>query len=348
MIYDVRYATVEDINLIIEFIDKHWKRNHALVLSKKLLDFQHLNPITNSYNFILAENKETKEIDALLGFIPTYQYDINLYQEGDVWGAIWKVRRDVENAEIKELAVFLWEMYFNIPDSKTYAGIGLSSDAIKIYRATRNYVGVLNQYFIINENKSAFVIAKIDKSFVGSLRKINRVDNSKNAYIDDNLDISGIDDDAVECSYKPKKTIVYLRNRYLLHPIYKYSFWGIYLEEKLVSVWVIRIVNINGSHAIRVVDIYGNIECMPSLYDCFQRILLKYDAEYIDLLNFGISENVFKRIGFHKLDFSGPYVIPNYFEPFVRENIKLYFTYKSKQAYTIFKGDADQDRPNII
>ncbi|MFC2355131.1 MAG: hypothetical protein ACFNLQ_06570, partial [Capnocytophaga ochracea] len=91
--YDIRYAKKEDLPLIIEFLDTYWKKNHALVVSRKLMDFQHLNPITGDYNFIIAQNKQTGKVDALKGFIPTYQYDKNLYKkENDTWAAIWKVR----------------------------------------------------------------------------------------------------------------------------------------------------------------------------------------------------------------------------------------------------------------
>ena len=42
-------------------------------------------------------------------------------------------------------------------------------------------------------------------------------------------------------------------------------------------------------------------------------------------------------------------IIPNYFEPFIRENIIINFAYKSKfnrKNFFLFKGDCDQERPN--
>ncbi|EIA5267883.1 hypothetical protein LJ217_001634 [Campylobacter jejuni] len=42
-------------------------------------------------------------------------------------------------------------------------------------------------------------------------------------------------------------------------------------------------------------------------------------------------------------------LIPVYFEPFVKENIDIYFAFKSKNKnYAIFKGDSDQDRINKL
>ena len=41
-------------------------------------------------------------------------------------------------------------------------------------------------------------------------------------------------------------------------------------------------------------------------------------------------------------------IVPNYFEPFLKQNINIDYAFKSKSPYVIFKGDSDQDRPNLI
>jgi hypothetical protein len=48
------------------------------------------------------------------------------------------------------------------------------------------------------------------------------------------------------------------------------------------------------------------------------------------------------------LDFDGELIIPSYFEPFEQRNVKIELAYKAKFQYVAFKGDADQDRPNIV
>ena len=53
-------------------------------------------------------------------------------------------------------------------------------------------------------------------------------------------------------------------------------------------------------------------------------------------------------VGFLKLNPIGDVIIQNYFEPFERKNIRIEFVYKANFDYVIFKGDSDQDRPNII
>jgi hypothetical protein len=349
--YNIRYARKEDLPLIIKFLDAHWKKNHALVVSQELMDFQHLNPITGDYNFIIAENKKTRELDAMSGYIPVYQYDFNLYKpdEVDLWGAIWKVRDDIREEDMSLLAVFLFEKYIEIPYAMTYSSIGLSGDAIKAYKAMRHFVGVLPQYYILNNTIEDFKIAK-----VGKLPTIIEEKASADAKIIGDLNIKLLTEaDIVAGAYRPKKSVAYLKNRYLYHPFYKYIFWGIEVAGRLETIWVLRMVEANGARALRIVDMYGaGAENIPYLYAQLQGLLSEYEAEYIDCLNYGFDEAVFGKMGFLKLDTSSDEVIiPDYFEPFEQHNNSLYFTYKlknKKDRYVIFKGDADQDRPNII
>lgn len=350
--YNIRYARKEDLPLIIDFLDTHWKKNHALVVSQELMDFQHLNPITGGYNFIIAENKLTGKVDALKGFIPTYQYDKELYQqENDTWAAIWKVRKDIKNDEVNNLAVYLWEMYFNLPNSRSFASIGLSNDAIKVHKATKNLVNIVKQYYILSNSVENFKIAK-----VGHNKKLNKKEIASigKVTIKDNFDIDSLTEESLQAGdYRPKKSIEYLKNRYLYHPMYKYIFWGIEVAGRLEAIWVLRMVEANGARALRIVDMYGaGAENIPYLYAQLQGLLSEYEAEYIDCLNYGFDEAVFGKMGFLKLDpSSDEVIIPDYFEPFEQHNNSLYFTYKLKNKgdrYVIFKGDADQDRPNII
>ena len=278
MIYSVKYAESSDCLKIQSFIEKHWRKDHILSLSKELLDFQHLNPLSRKYNFIIAVNNTTNEVDALLGFIPTYQYDKELFKEGDYWGAIWKVRTDVQNAEIKNLGLTIWEKLFELDNFQSWAAIGISEIAKKIYAISGMQIGELAHYYLPNINVKNFYIA----------------------------------------------------------------------EQRLVSIWTLRIIKMNKSRAIRIVDILGNIEYLPCLSAELQKMLVDIGAEYMDILNYGINEEVFFNLGFLKLNPIGDVIIPNYFEPFERKNIRIEFAYKADFNYVIFKGDSDQDRPNII
>lgn len=89
-VYNIKQVPTCEVNKLVHFINMHWKHNHSLAVSRELLNFQHLDKDKDCYNFLVAENKETGEYDALIGFIPVAQYDKDLVGNGDYWGAIWK------------------------------------------------------------------------------------------------------------------------------------------------------------------------------------------------------------------------------------------------------------------
>ena len=108
-----------------------------------------------------------------------------------------------------------------------------------------------------------------------------------------------------------------------------------------------RQINVENSAILRVVDVLG--ELCGNCYVSMQNILHERNAEYIDFLNYGIEEDVFHTLGFRNLDFDGDLIIPNYMEPFTKCNVKINLAYKAKyDGYVAFKGDSDQDRPNIL
>ena len=136
-------------------------------------------------------------------------------------------------------------------------------------------------------------------------------------------------------------------NRYAKHPIYKYKFYGIYNQQELISILVARFVNVKDRMVIRIVDALGKLQ--GSLYESFQEILHDTGAEYIDFMNYGIDKSVFYKMGFRELDLEGDLIIPNYFEPFEQCNVKIDIAWKADYgSYVAFKGDSDQDRPNVL
>lgn len=341
-LYNFKTVPGTDKEKLIKFIDDHWKKGHAIVKSDALLRFQHYNISNDSYNFIVAENAETSEYDALVGYIPVAQYDATLKENGDYWGAIWKRRDDIQNSEINNAAFFVWKKLFKLPYFQSYAAIGISEDAKQIYRASRMNLGYLSHYYILNEKIKDFRIAKnvsevfLSNSSVLSTEKclarwvnINEVPFDLKAY------------------YKPLKSVEYFKKRYANHPIYEYKFIGIYNNEQLIALLACRIIEANGSKCIRIMDVLGCL--FGNCYDSLKELLYSEEAEYIDIMNYGINKEIFHQTGFNELDIDGELIIPNYFEPFEQRNVKIELAFKSQyDGYVAFKGDSDQDRPNII
>lgn len=341
-IYKIKYELPEsDYPKIVKFLREHWKANHTLVLSKELLDFQHLDKEKGVYHFVVAENQMTGEIDALDGYIPVAQYDKSLLEYGDYWGAIWKVRSDIKNEEIGLIGAEVFLGIFQLPHFQSIGGIGLSSNAVKASRAFRYKFGYLSQYYIINEKCRVFFVA-------------DNVKDSNRLYKGDGANSGGIvqwinldSTENLTACYRPFKSMSFLRNRYEKHPIYKYGFLGLFVENTLKAILVTRSIEVNGGKILRIIDVLG--ELCGNIYDSMQSILQNGGYEYVDFMNFGINNEVFFNMGFFVLDNDkDDLVLPVYFEPFERRNVKLAIMYKSKFPYVAFKGDADQDRPNIL
>lgn len=93
-----------------------------------------------------------------------------------------------------------------------------------------------------------------------------------------------------------------------------------------------------------IVDFLGKFQ--KNLYDEFQKLLQKQNLEFVSFLCYVWDTNKIIQMGFSLKNEES--IIPVYFEPFLKENIDIYFAFKSEyKNYTIFKGDSDQDRPNI-
>ncbi|MDD2493584.1 MAG: hypothetical protein PHE29_00145 [Tissierellia bacterium] len=340
-LYNIVYCTFDDKSRIQAFINNHWKVNHSLVVSSELLEFQHLSADGRSFHYIAAENNETKEFDAIIGYIPTSQYDTGLLEKGDYWGAIWKIREDISNSEINTVGFFLWKKMFKLPYFNSYGAIGISNIAKQIYEASRLEIGYLKQYYIVNEAKTEFSIAKNITP--------KQLNEDRSNFSIKEIKLDEIVNNIINPAYSPQKSITYFKNRYELHPIYNYKFLGIFDNNKtLISVWAVRFINVNDSSVVRVIDVLGDLNGINNIYSQIQELLSATDAEYIDFMNHGIPAKIFKKMGFEELNLEDNIILPNYFEPFEQRNVKIELAYKADFDYVVFKGDADQDRPNII
>ena len=341
-LYEFKMVPSSEKNKLIKFIDEHWKKGHAIVKSDALLKFQHYDATKKQYNFIVAENMETREYDALVGFIPVAQYDTSLLEHGNYWGAIWKCREDVQNSEINNAAFYIWKCLFKLPYFQSYAAIGISEIARQIYIASRMNLGHLSQYYILNDKIDDYKIAG-NVSF-NHLAPPSQPTTSQ-------YEVKWITLDEIppyiQPAYKPTKSIAYFKQRYGNHPIYQYKYLGIYNKDRFVAILACRIVEANQSKCIRVMDVLGKLE--GNIYQPLKEILYNAQAEYIDIMNYGIDKNIFIQMGFSELDVNGALIIPNYFEPFEQRNVRINLAYKAQfDGFVAFKGDSDQDRPNII
>ena len=69
------------------------------------------------------------------------------------------------------------------------------------------------------------------------------------------------------------------------------------------------------------------------------------------MYSFGVPINLLEEAGLTNRKNEEGLIIPNYFEPFVKENVDITYAYKADDHHPpirLFKGDGDQDRPAQI
>lgn len=320
----------KDFDDFISFIDNHWKKNHIFTKDRDLFEWQYKEQ--NNFNFIISKNNN--KIDGILGFIPINHYDNNL-SEKVYWLAIWKI---IENSKINGFDLYTYFKKFSNFDSLIV--LGISDIAYKFYKILRFKTGIMSHYYIQNENVTDFSIGKFKKPCKENNKKF------KNDYrIKKIINIKELK--TIQNLYYPFKSINYIINRYLIHPTYKYFLYGVYNNDSLKTVFVIRKIYVGNSSCLRIMDIYGKIDDIGNIYEQMQKLLKKEQSEYIDLYNYGIDENSLKAIGFKKRE-NEEVIIPNYFEPYEMKNVEIKYAFKSnREDIVIFKGDSDQDRPNL-
>lgn len=334
--YTIRFCKKDEYNKLVDFIHDYWDENHVFCRNKDIFEFQHGDACEGEYDFIIAVHNETNEIHAVLGFISSSRYD-----EGDiknpvfVAGALWKVRDDIHNNEIGKLGLdVLYYLLKKFPDS-AYITLGLSKYSQDIYNALHFDFGIMNHYYIASSELAEFKIAENPVVCV-------------NIQCNTEYELAEVDEVPVgfDTYYYPTKNANYIKNRYINHPFYKYKLLGVFGANDLLSIWVTREIEIEGSKCIRIVDIVGDIGKIGNIGGNIHKYLKACKAEFVDCYNYGIYESIFMTIGFRKVE--GDTIIPNYYEPFERRNVDIHYAACSKQPVVIFKGDCDQDRPNLL
>jgi len=324
------------------FIDTYWKKDHILARSPDFLKWQHYDNTDNLYNFVIATYKPTCEIHAIFGYTLSSHFDNNI-NEPILWGNIWKNREDINEPGLGMMVCWLtYEIYSNVGRS----GLGLSKAAM---RQARGYVkiGLSDQYYILHPHKTVFKIAS-------NVHEVDRY-NPK-AIIADKILVSCPENlynekiDPIIKTIPRHKSKKYYINRFYNHPIYSYHAYGIKdINDDIIGVLFCRFCEFENARCLRIVDYFGIDGALIGCLKAFLNLLKESDAEYIDFICVNMPAIEMELAGFinrrNKIDI----IIPNYFEPFIQDNIDIYYSidrYHPPYDQRIFKADSDQDRPS--
>ena len=319
----------DNVERLLVFIDRSWRKDHIFVRNRKLFDWQHKNG--ESYNFVLAI--DGPDIVGVLGFIPTSQFSPALLPNNEMWLAIWKVRDDIGKPGLGLLMLNFLRKKFNNP---TICSIGLSQQVIPLYKALNYEVGILEHRAFFNQYKDISGPVTAPRGSVVKLTK---------GSIQFDSQVKRADLEACEALFhsKPQKDPEYIVKRYIEHPVYEYKLMLFKNAGAVVSIVVYRIVRIDYLLIARIVDVIGESVLDEKFNYPISQFLRQDNIDYIDIVsNLRCGESS----GF--IQNSDNLILPNYFEPLEMKNIEIDFAYKSNnESLSIFRGDSDQDRPSI-
>lgn len=326
----VQFANLGHLDGIMKFIDEHWGVGHILSKDKKLFcyEYQRLNHI----NFVLAvDEKET--IYGVLGFIKSSVLT------NDVWLALWKV---IKHDSHPMLGIELLQYLKDSSEVNTISCIGINDKVLNIYKYLGYHTNFLSQFVLINKEISDYKILK------------STADSTKYDFIEDprytikEISQHELTFDFNDGNHVPHKDKQYFIRRYFEHPIYNYKVYGVYEDSEQTSLIITREVNVKDRSILRIMDYLGKDKDILYVSKYLYQLVLDNEYEYIDFMCFGFNEGHLNKACFKKIDLTSDELIaPNYFSPFIKENIKVNFMCDPNaiRKLRICKADGDQDRP---
>ncbi len=312
----MQLTKINKIKELQDFINQNWKENHILSKNIKVFKFYYkknskfLNIYTTSYK---------KEVTSFLGFIPTSKFKNNSTHHKDIcYLALWFKSDKANSLDVIKSFNYL----INQKKWDAICVIGINQSVIKIYKKFDFKFSKMYHFYSIVKKKSSY-----KKEIINITKKVKFSIN----------DIFS------------KKDQDYINNKYILNPFYHYKVFKL-INKNEISILVARIVFFKelGFNIFRVIDLIGNYNSLIIFKNEINSLALKYNCKFFDFLIGGnISLRKFNK--FYKKSNKKNF-LPIYSEPIVNRYTEILLAYKlhkKNQMIVMYKGDGDQDRPNI-
>ena len=327
----IGFCGLDDVSDLMRFIREHWSAEHIMGHSRALMDWQHRDDAAGRYNFLLSRRFDGV-IDGILGFIPMSRFDPAVADNDEtIWFAMWKVLDDAPTGTGLRLIRELERRY----KPKWIGTVGLNAHVRQIYNALGYRTASLERWYRLN-------------AAVAAPKLIHRPDGwpTPPQVPGTTALVPVLRPDLVNAAQSPRKTPESLIARYIDHPFYNYRIYAVEGAEHAVI--VTRLCEHEGATALRIVDLLGPVSALAGSAAAFDALLAETGAEYVDFYLSG-GDNALPVAGFTKHAIDAPLILPSYFEPFDRSNVDVVYAIKGPtEGLTICKGDADQDRPNLL
>lgn len=326
----LRRAVYDDIPDIMRFMDEHWKPGNILAKNRDFFEWQFVDG--DKLNMFLGVDEESGKIYGMMGAI-VYNKSAN----PDISGCTWQVIKSSDPMLGLDLADYMYAQL----NGRYNIGAGLSKKAVRLHELLGYTITEMDHYYRLADRED-YKIAKVVDKWIPvaeetgySLERIDTVDEMKQIISEELL--SGL---------ILSKDYSYIEKRYFGHPIYHYDIWKIVdAGGDSHSVLITRDEIMQDRRVCEIIDHYGVAEDLGRIAGALDRLMEEKGYEFVDVYSYGIPVEIYEQGGFIRCGESGENIIPNYFHPFVQENISLKMVDPMTQGIRMFRGDGDQDRP---
>lgn len=326
----IRRAEHKDITDIMRFMDEHWKPGHILAKDRDFFEWQFVDG--DKLNVFIGVDETDGKIYGMMGAI-VYNKSAN----PDISGCNWKVIKSSNPVLGLELADCMHKQ-LNV---RYNCGLGFSDKAVRLNKLLGRTIGMMDHYYRLGDRKD-YKIAKVERKIIPeveetgyTLELIHSVKEMEQVISEEEL-----------AKQLLSKDYAYIDKRYFKHPIYHYDIWKVVDKEQTShSVLVTREEEMESSKICKIIDHYGRMEDLGRITTALDCLMEEKKYEFVDVYSYGIPAEIYESGGFCRCDENCENIIPNYFHPFVRENIPLQVENAPLEGLRMFRGDSDQDRP---
>ncbi len=326
----LRRAVYDDIPDIMRFMDEHWKPGNILAKNRDFFEWQFVDG--DKLNMFLGVDEESGKIYGMMGVI-VYNKSAN----PDISGCTWQVIKSSDPMLGLELSEYMHQQM----NGRYSLAAGLSKKAVSIYEMMGYPITELDHYYRLADRGDYKIARVVDKQIpiveeMGySLERIDTVDEMRQIIPEELL-----------AGQILSKDYYYIEKRYFGHPVYHYDIWKIVDNRgDSHSVLITRDEIMQDRRVCEIIDHYGVAEDLGRIAGALDRLMKEKEYEFVDVYSYGIPVQIYEQGGFVRCDESSENIIPNYFHPFVQENISLKLVDPMMQGVRLFRGDGDQDRP---
>ncbi len=319
----ISFAQKDDIDEIMVFIDKEWRKGHILAKNKTFFEWMYSKE--DRVDFVISKNGGV--IDGILGFVP---YDKSNAQ---ISLTIWKALKSANGM----IGISMLAFIENELKPRLIASPGVNpATTTAIYRYFKYEVNKMQHYYRLAKTNEFYIATIKERKIPSYFSERKAIVRRLNTFRDfEKEGISYLDNSI-------KKDLWYVRRRYFEHPVYKYFHFLIEGDSKLDV--IMREQDVNGHKCIRVVDMLGDYKQLPLFTPALDELMTEKNYEYVDCYASSLAPELWSSAGWLNIENTED-IIPNYFAPFERKNIDLYYSCKPHEI-VIMRGDGDQDRPN--